>query len=351
VACPVRTQPRSGWLIGCWLKDISAQNAVGRLRPTNQKRATPWFLATSLGVNKALAMAEGRTSSGDHQPARTSRSDLPDRGEPSSSFERWFFGFCNHIWLLGHDIRQATGFVEVDQFRRQRWLEEVAQELGFVEALEEYKKTSWRVVGFDRGRDPVSEEAIRHHGIFGLYLDETGSVRAKKGETPRSLYARAVELYDSPESVAQRLKVRKSWEEHHAANRGEPSSQGTAAPVAAPYFVGNPDRPPEYVEHPDGPPEYDPWRIPPSRKRSKKSGAPKPRRRRDHIPAGLRYEVLRRDQGKCQYCGRSAPEVVIHIDHKVPLSKGGATTLDNLQLLCRDDNLGKSDRPDWRTQP
>ena len=34
----VRTQPRSGWLIGCRLKDPSAQNAVGRLRPTHQIR-------------------------------------------------------------------------------------------------------------------------------------------------------------------------------------------------------------------------------------------------------------------------------------------------------------------------
>ena len=69
---------------------------------------------------------------------------------------------------------------------------------------------------------------------------------------------------------------------------------------------------------------------------------------REKIPAGLRNEVFRRDQGKCQYCGRSAPDVVIHVDHKVPLSKGGATTLDNLQLLCEQDNLGKSDRPDWK---
>jgi len=34
----VRTQPRSGWLIGGRLKDPSAQNAVGRLRPTHQIR-------------------------------------------------------------------------------------------------------------------------------------------------------------------------------------------------------------------------------------------------------------------------------------------------------------------------
>jgi hypothetical protein len=279
----------------------------------------------------------------------------------SSSSQRGFYGFCDHIWLLAHDIRQATGFVEVDMFRRQRWLEEVAQELGFVEALEEYKNngsySSRYLTG--QGGVSVSEEAIRQCGIFDLYLETAGGpstptpVPAEKGETPRSLYARAVELYDSPRLVAQRLKVRKEFEERHAANRGEPSSQGTAAPVAAPYFVGNPDGQTEYVENPDGPPKYDPWRIPPSRKRSKKSGAPKPRPRRDHIPAKTEYRVFKRDQGKCSVCGKSAPEAVIHIDHIVPVSKGGKSTYANLQLLCDRHNYGKGawDETDWRTQP
>lgn len=41
----------------------------------------------------------------------------------------------------------------------------------------------------------------------------------------------------------------------------------------------------------------------------------------------------------CQYCGRSAE----HIDHVVPLSKGGSCTNDNLALACRECNLRKHD--------
>jgi len=70
--------------------------------------------------------------------------------------------------------------------------------------------------------------------------------------------------------------------------------------------------------------------------------------KRTKIPKKLRFEVFKRDLGKCQYCGRGAPDVVMHVDHKVPLAKGGTTTLDNLQLLCEEDNLAKSDRPDWK---
>ncbi len=69
---------------------------------------------------------------------------------------------------------------------------------------------------------------------------------------------------------------------------------------------------------------------------------------RPHIPASLRYEVMKRDRGKCQWCSRQAPDVVIHLDHIVPVSKGGETTLENLQLLCAEDNLAKSDRSNWK---
>lgn len=67
----------------------------------------------------------------------------------------------------------------------------------------------------------------------------------------------------------------------------------------------------------------------------------------------LRYEVLREQKGKCQCCGRSAKDgVVLHVDHIIPLSKDWSKRLDknNLQVLCEDCNLGKSntDSIDWR---
>ncbi len=59
----------------------------------------------------------------------------------------------------------------------------------------------------------------------------------------------------------------------------------------------------------------------------------------------LRYQVLKRDNFKCCACGASPakdPAVELHIDHIVPWSKGGETTLENLQTLCSKCNIGKS---------
>lgn len=60
----------------------------------------------------------------------------------------------------------------------------------------------------------------------------------------------------------------------------------------------------------------------------------------------LRFKVMQRDNFKCCICGSSPatdPTVILHIDHIKPWSKGGETTLDNLQTLCSNCNLGKSD--------
>lgn len=64
------------------------------------------------------------------------------------------------------------------------------------------------------------------------------------------------------------------------------------------------------------------------------------------ISLRLRYTVLTRDRFRCVLCGAS-PTVVegcrLHIDHVVPLSKGGATSIENLRCLCESCNLGKGD--------
>ena len=59
----------------------------------------------------------------------------------------------------------------------------------------------------------------------------------------------------------------------------------------------------------------------------------------------LKFLVLKRDNFKCCMCGRSPATTAgleLHIDHIVPWSKGGETVIDNLQTLCSDCNLGKS---------
>lgn len=56
----------------------------------------------------------------------------------------------------------------------------------------------------------------------------------------------------------------------------------------------------------------------------------------------MRFEVLKRDGFKCRYCGNSAQESVLHVDHVVPVAKGGPTVPENLVAACRDCNGGKS---------
>jgi 5-methylcytosine-specific restriction endonuclease McrA len=56
--------------------------------------------------------------------------------------------------------------------------------------------------------------------------------------------------------------------------------------------------------------------------------------------------VLARDGFRCRDCGRTEnePGVELHLDHVIPVSRGGPTTEDNLITACNRCNLGKSNR-------
>lgn len=62
---------------------------------------------------------------------------------------------------------------------------------------------------------------------------------------------------------------------------------------------------------------------------------------RELIPQGVRQVVWRRDGGRCVQCGAEAH---LHFDHIIPVAKGGATTVENLQILCAPCNLSKGAR-------
>lgn len=64
--------------------------------------------------------------------------------------------------------------------------------------------------------------------------------------------------------------------------------------------------------------------------------------KRKPISKKLRFEVFKRDGFTCQYCGKSAPEVILEVDHIEAVANGGTNDIMNLITSCRDCNRGKS---------
>lgn len=66
--------------------------------------------------------------------------------------------------------------------------------------------------------------------------------------------------------------------------------------------------------------------------------------KRKTISKKTRFEVFKRDNFTCQYCGRTAPAVVLEIDHINPVKNGGDNNIMNLITSCFDCNRGKGKR-------
>lgn len=62
---------------------------------------------------------------------------------------------------------------------------------------------------------------------------------------------------------------------------------------------------------------------------------------RKAISKKLRFKILERDGFCCVYCGAKPPDCVLHVDHKIPVSKGGNNDESNLVAACSDCNSGK----------
>jgi hypothetical protein len=60
---------------------------------------------------------------------------------------------------------------------------------------------------------------------------------------------------------------------------------------------------------------------------------------RPPISDAMRQRILRRDGGACRYCGKS--DGPFHMDHVLPVSKGGRTNMRNLVTACETCNLRK----------
>lgn len=72
---------------------------------------------------------------------------------------------------------------------------------------------------------------------------------------------------------------------------------------------------------------------------------------RRYIPENIKREVFKRDKSRCQFpresggiCGSTYD---VHVDHIIPISKGGKSVLENLWCMCRSHNHYKSDQTRW----
>lgn len=55
----------------------------------------------------------------------------------------------------------------------------------------------------------------------------------------------------------------------------------------------------------------------------------------------LRFEILRRDNHQCRYCGAKPPHALLRVDHVIPEALGGPTEPSNLVAACEPCNNGK----------
>lgn len=63
--------------------------------------------------------------------------------------------------------------------------------------------------------------------------------------------------------------------------------------------------------------------------------------RSSEFSPAVRYQILSRSNSRCERCGRSAPEVIVQVDHIVPVTEGGRSVFENGVVLCEECNFGK----------
>lgn len=77
------------------------------------------------------------------------------------------------------------------------------------------------------------------------------------------------------------------------------------------------------------------------------------RNKRSSLTSKIKARIRNRDGYRCQACGRGVDDdVILHVDHKVPITWGGTNLDDNLWTLCDECNLGKKNffRDDFDTE-
>lgn len=67
-------------------------------------------------------------------------------------------------------------------------------------------------------------------------------------------------------------------------------------------------------------------------------------KKRKGLSKKTRFDVFKRDGFKCQYCGRTPPQIILQVDHIIAVASGGGDDDTNLLTSCEDCNSGKGAR-------
>lgn len=67
--------------------------------------------------------------------------------------------------------------------------------------------------------------------------------------------------------------------------------------------------------------------------------------KRRAVTKETRFRVFERDGFTCKYCGAKPPNVVLEVDHVIPVASGGTNAIGNLVTCCEACNAGKGARP------
>lgn len=71
------------------------------------------------------------------------------------------------------------------------------------------------------------------------------------------------------------------------------------------------------------------------------------KKERNKMTKAVRQRIIERDNYTCQICGNSTynePNLLLEVDHIIPISKGGKTIDSNLQCLCWKCNRSKGNK-------
>jgi ATP adenylyltransferase len=69
------------------------------------------------------------------------------------------------------------------------------------------------------------------------------------------------------------------------------------------------------------------------------------------VSSSLRYKVLTAAKGRCMLCGATSSERLLNICQIKPVSRGGETIYENLQVLCDKCSTSRPDKEDSDFRP